>query len=280
MNKAKLKSFIKSAANIKRKAEIAKKFGLLLEGDWRWAAKKLRPMGTEYTKEVPKSINTVGAVSGDLLGKIIELSKRVQGKGVEVGADVSKTKLLGPYIGSLGRSGFDQEAIKDIKYTIHTHPMKGMIELYNSLGPEKFLEEALFQAAGQTGENIPREVIKETIATMKTSPVEQKTIMEKITNFFKSFLGDKKLQGEDMTLFEKFVRDTENNIKTVSSKEIYSVSPTIPGGNKIENDLNFFREYAPKANHTILNPDTGLEGVHKILPEKYGKPYRSIYFRR
>lgn len=291
MKKDKLKEFIKSSATAYRKAQIAKNLGVELAGDWRYAARKLRPMGSKYTgKHTPKTFEDIGAVPKKVLEKIDEISKERNKiiPGAEVGATISKEGKPDYIKGYYGIVPFDLRKITTAKRTIHTHPT---IRLSPS-------------------EDLIRTIVGSKAATMgwMIANLSEKIFKKRITTSgkFSNAIATRLYRNKKIKRVLDAVADSPEIKKEYETVSDVHEALRPSGGRKYNRygekarlgDMGMFGIAGRDAHHTIYNPETKTEAIHKLMkfrrtrkvlkegkiaPKDFYpsiKPYRSVYINR
>ena len=263
---------------------LAKEFGLVPEGAWKWGLRNLRKgktpqqLGMAPQKMVDASRRLGDKVeAGALWGKGAKGSPSQIGKGGAGGFDfagvgknlVRNKKFITNAMGA-GDASPKKQLAKATQEYIETHrPYRKMNSLHTH--PEESTREGLKMEKGMIG------------GLSDANAEEQYKMMESL----RDDMPDMGMQVPDKAKFIEGVR----NIRAVLEKRHGSAHPGLmPSGMALRQpyhrnaqDLGAFHLHDIGTHHNIVQPGTGV-GIHTVRPDKSGnsptgKRLRSLLFR-
>lgn len=241
----------KTALTAQKARDMAKSIGLIPEGQWKWALRKLKgKVGNE--KALSEAKAKLGSLSNHEL-QALDRASRKAGGHKEVGAGVEgKIHKKDIVTGSEGGVPFDFDQM--LSRTVHTHPIAGEI-LNKSYAKD------------------PVKFVKDYLKSMGQPP--NKAMVKKIERAFSKSPALAKL---NVSTAERLIG---KNYKTVSP------SGNLPS--KVDSGISgdFALYQANRRSNNIYSPELRLEGIYKVKtalnPKNSNMPEfkaRSIYFDR
>lgn len=236
----------KTALNAQKAREMAKKVGLIPEGQWKWALRKLRDgRGNPLPgKELAKAKEDIGLIPNNAKQKIDSINRRVSSNKELMGAmEGNKIKNL---LAGDTTSIFvpkDSES-KIVGHEFHTHPVDASRgELRQNMRDPQMSERERSE-----------DILRGGHRTTKPSGANAEEIQQLMNKY-------KKTKGKGVFDIDTYNKETFGDYlgaNTLGDTGLFALRST----------------HNPNYKHTIYSPDNNHQSVHKLRPQGL----RSVYF--